>query len=149
MRIFARMAAAVVFLMAVAIPAGAQHADFVGRWSGELTVLLEVDDEIVQVPRIMNVVIEQVDGNLVRGYRHWQAVDDVPGNVDGVNVLDAREPFIGAIDSDGVTLRLVEVDDFGMLFFERLSAEELEVTYLETAPHAVVFSAVLRKAKDE
>ena len=53
------------------------------------------------------------------------------------------------IDSDGAALRLVEVVDFGMLFFERLSADELEVTYLETAPHAVVFSAVLKKVKDE
>ena len=77
MQIFARMAASVVFLLAAAMPAGAQYADFVERWSGKLTVLLEIDDEIVQVPQTMSVVIEQVDGNLVRGYRHWQAVTDV------------------------------------------------------------------------
>ncbi|MCP4328628.1 MAG: hypothetical protein GY791_09365 [Alphaproteobacteria bacterium] len=96
----------------------------------------------------MSMVIENVDGPLLLGYRTWQAITDDPGNVAGVDVLSAREPFIGAIDSDGVTLRFVETDDPGILFGELLGPNELEITYMEAYPHAVVFTTVLRRETD-
>jgi len=67
------------------------------------------------------------------------------GNVAGENVLSAEEPFIGTIDTDGVTLRLVEIDDSGMLFCGCLGPDRLEITYMETYPHAVIYTSVLTR----
>lgn len=145
MRIF-RTLTLVVFVFAFApTPASAQAHPIVGTWSAQADILLELDDEIVKVPRVLSVMIERVEGQLFVGERKWQAVTDDPGNVAGVDVLRATEPFIGAIDSDGVTLRMVETDDPGFMIGELLSPNELEITYMETWPHAVVYTVVLRR----
>jgi len=123
----------------------AEESSLLGTWSGEIEALLEVDGSIAKVQRVMTVVIEGIDGSHVRGFRQWQALDETPGNVAGDATLSAVEPFIGALDSDGVTLRLVEVEDPGFLFCELLGPDELEVSYMETAPHAVAWTAVLRR----
>ena len=134
MRIFQFVAAAVFFLALAAHQSNAQQPDILGTWSAEANILLELDGEIVKVPRVLSVVIEKVDGALFYGRRTWQALTDDPGNVAGANVLGATEPFIGAIDTDGVTLRFVETDDPGMMFGELLGPNALEITYMETYP---------------
>jgi hypothetical protein len=106
---------------------------------------MERDDEIVKVPRVMTIVIDKVEGALFYGHRTWKALTDDPGNVAGTDVLSATEPFIGAIDTDGVTLRIVETDDRGIMFGEVLGPKELEITYMESYPHAVVYTAVLKR----
>ena len=126
-------------------PASAQDVQLQGAWSGKASILLELDGQIVKVPRILSLVIETVDGQLLVGYRKWQAITDDPGNVAGVDVLSATEPFIGIIDSDGVTLRLVETDDPGVMIGEVLGVNSLEITYLEPYPHAVAYTVIMTR----
>ncbi len=123
----------------------AEEPDILGTWSAETEILLVVEDQVVRVPRAVTVVFEEVDGQLLIGYRGWQALSDAPGNVAGAEVLGAKEPFIGVIDSDGVTLRFVETDDRGHMIGELLGPNALEFTYLETWPHAVAYTVVLER----
>ena len=138
-----------VFSLALSVHhARAQQPDILGTWSAEANILLELDGEIVKVPRVLTVVIEKVDGALFLGRRTWQALTDDPGNVAGVDVLGATEPFIGAIDTDGVTLRFVETDDPGIMFGELLGPNQLEITYMEAWPHAVIYTVVMQRESD-
>ena len=148
MRTLQFVAVAVLSLALFSNQLQAKPADIVGTWSAETNILLELDDEIVKVPRVMTVVIDKVDGALFYGRRSWKALTDDPGNVAGTDVLAATEPFIGAIDSDGVTLRIVETDDPGIMFGEVLGPNQLEITYMESFPHAVVYTVVLKRKTD-
>ena len=123
----------------------AEPPNIVGSWSAKADILLELDDKIVKVPRVLTMVIERVDGSLFFGKRKWKALTDEPGNVAGKDVLEATEPFIGAIDSDCVTLRIVETDDPGLMFGELLGPDRLEITYMESFPHAVIYTVVLQR----
>ena len=148
MRMTQFIAAAVFSLALSTNQSQAQQPDILGTWSIEADILLELNGEIVKVSRLMTVVIENVDGRLFIGRRTWQALSDDPGNVAGVNTLGATEPFIGAIDPDGVTLRFVETDDNGMMFGELLGPDELELTYMETWPHAVIYTVIMRRQSE-
>lgn len=148
MRTFQLVAIAVFCVALVSSQMAAKTSDIVGTWSAETEILLELDDEIVKVPRVMTGVIDKVDGALFYGRRMWKARTADPGNVAGTEVLSATEPFIGAIDSDGVTLRIVETDDPGIMFGEVLGPNELEITYMESYPHAVVYTVVLKRKTD-
>ena len=136
-----------VFALAISVSAsGAQTSDLIGTWTAETTVILESDnDEIVEVPRSLTVEIESVNGFVVQGSRRWNASTDDPGYVEDDAVLRASEPFIGALSSDGKTLRLVEVDDQGMMFATRIGDDQIEITYMETAPHAVAYTAIFER----
>ena len=145
MRILLFSALVIIAFAQTINPLRAQQSDIVGTWSGEITLLLKVNDEILEVPRQWSLVIEKADKSLIRGYHQWKAVTDDPGNVAGESVLVATEPIIGAVDTDGVTLRFVETADSGILFAELLAPDKLEATYMETHPHAVIFTTVLRR----
>jgi hypothetical protein len=122
MRILATLVAALFTVAVSASALSAQTSDLVGSWTAETTIILESDDEIVEVPRTLTIVIESVHGSVVQGTRTWKAVTPNPGYVEDESVLDASEPFIGALSSDGKTLRLAEVDDYGLMFGVRMVA---------------------------
>jgi len=86
----------------------AQASDLIGTWTTETTILLKSGGEIVEAPRKLSVVIEDVDGKFVRGYRTWQAKAPVkPGYVGDIVLSEAREPFIGTVTADGKSIHLV------------------------------------------
>ena len=130
-----------------ATQASAEQSDLVGTWTTETTILLESEGKLIEAPRRHTFVIEEVDGQLVRGYRTWAGQADEPGYVGDVPQNEAREPFIGTLSSDGQTLYLVETEDEGMIFCERIGADRIEMAYMESAPHAIVFTAVLERAQ--
>ena len=70
-----------------------QQPDILGTWSAEADILLELDGEIVKVPRVLSVVIG--------------------------------------------------TDDPGIMFGELLGPNELEITDMETWPHAVIYMVVM------
>ena len=148
MRIVQFAAAALVLMVISAVQPRAEQPDLLGSWSAQAEILLERNDEIVKVPRMLTMVIDRVDGNLFFGRRLWEALTDDPGNVAGRDVLEASEPFIGAIDSDGVTLRIVETDDPGIMFGELLGPNRMEITYMESYPHAVIYTVILIRQKE-
>jgi hypothetical protein len=125
--------------------ARAQDHGLVGSWSGEIEFQLVVDGKVVVAPRIWTIVIEEVDGRNVRGYNHWRAQTDVPGYVEEEKVLEANEPLIGSLDTDDVTVRMVETSDGGELVLQLLGPDELEATYIETHEHPVIGTTVLRR----
>ncbi|MEM7222679.1 MAG: hypothetical protein AAF495_06855 [Pseudomonadota bacterium] len=145
MRVVGLLVVAAITVVLAAGQPRAQAPDIKGTWSGQADILLQLDGKIVKVPRLLQVVIEEVDGNLFTGRRTWQALTDDPGNVAGVDTLAATEPFIGAIDTDGVTLRFVETDDPGVMFGELLGPDRLEITYMEAWPHAVIYTVVMTR----
>ncbi|MEM1130641.1 MAG: hypothetical protein AAGH83_08980 [Pseudomonadota bacterium] len=117
--------------------------DLVGTWVGATTILLMSEGQIVEAPRIHTIVIEEVSGNLIKGFRTWRSpTDDDPGYVGDLPTTDAMEPFFGSISADGDGLHLVEYADHGMLIGKVLGPNAIEFTYMEAAPHAVVYSAV-------
>jgi len=139
-----------IFSLAVsAAPSLAQNSDLVGTWTTKTKVLLETEGgKIVEAPREMSFVIEKVNGQLVRGYRTWMAkIPNQPGYVGETPLKEAREPFIGSVTSDGKSIRLVETEDNGMLFCERMGPDAIELTYMEAAPHPVVYSTILHRKK--
>lgn len=120
--------------------------DLVGAWVGETIIALQSEGEIVEAPRVHTIIIEEVSGNIVKGYRTWRSPDDDdPGYVGDQATTAASEPFIGALSSDGDDLRLVEIEDRGILIGEVLGRDAIEFTYMETAPHPVVFTAIYRR----
>ncbi len=122
--------------------------DLVGTWVGETMVALKSENKIVETPRIFTMVIEEVKGNLLKGVKTWRSPEDKdPGYIGNRLTTSASEPFIGALSSDGDTLRLVEVEDRGILIGEVLGPDEIEFTYMETAPHPVVYTVVYRRQK--
>ncbi|WP_421724624.1 hypothetical protein [Bauldia sp.] len=123
----------------------AQASDLIGTWTAETSVILELDDEIVEAPRIFTIVIESVNGQIVRGTKSWKAGSDDPGYIDDESVFEATEPVIGALSGDGKTLRLVEVDDHGLMFATRIGDDEIELTYMEGPPHAVAYTAIFQR----
>lgn len=125
----------------------AQSSDLIGTWTGEAIIALESEGEIKEVPRTLSIVIDEVNGSLVQGYRTWAAKTDDPGYVLNQEVLQAKEPFLGAISTDGVTLHLVEIEDRGLIFGRRLGPDQIEITYMEAAPHAVVYNAIHHRQK--
>ncbi len=126
--------------------ASAQTPDLVGTWTGNAVVALETENGIVETPRILSIVVEEMHGNQLRGYRTWKSTEGVdPGYVGDQPTTGASEPFIGTVSSDGDTLRLVETEDRGILLGEVLGPNEIELTYLETAPHPVAYTAIYRR----
>lgn len=120
--------------------------DLAGTWVGETVIMLESEGEIVAAPRIHTIVIEEVDGNLVHGFRTWRSPEDQdPGYVGEIATTDASEPFIGSLSADGDRLHLVEFEDHGMLIGEVLGPDMIEFTYMEAAPHAVVYTAIYHR----
>jgi hypothetical protein len=148
MRIVKSMALAATLIAAVSMQSRADDQDFVGTWTGEIIFLVELDGKIIEAPRHWIVVIEKVEDGLVSGFNHWTSKDATPGNVAGVNVLDAAEPVIGTVDADDPVIRLVETDDYGTLLCELLGPDELEATYMESYPHAVVGTTVLHRQSE-
>lgn len=140
-----QMVVALFALTAFASSAASEESDLVGVWKAKVIVALQSDGKIVETPRVMSITIEQVNGSLLRGERTWSAESDVTGNVAGEDVLEASEPFIGAVEADGKTIHLVEVDDNGMMFCELLGPNELELTYMETDGNPVVYTAIFRR----
>jgi len=53
--------------------------------------------------------------------------------------------LIGSLDTDDVTVRLVETSDRGELVLQLLGPDELEATYIETFEHPAIGTAVLRR----
>jgi hypothetical protein len=148
MRILATLVAALFAVAISASTSSAQTSDLVGTWTAEATVVMESDDdEIIEVPNTFTIVIESVNGFVVQGTRTWKAVNDDAGFVDEDAVLQATEPFIGALSSDGKTLHLVEVDDHGLMFATRIGDDQIELTYMEAAPHAVAYTAIFDRQK--
>ena len=148
MRVCQLVAVSIFSIAASATPSLAQQSDLVGTWTTETTILLETEGEIVEAPRMMSFVVEEVDGQLVRGYRTWEAeAANQPGYVGDTPLNEAREPFIGSVTSDGKTIHLVETDDEGMMFCQRMGPDEIELTYMEAAPHPVVYSTILHRKK--
>jgi len=132
--------------MFIGCDAMAQTPDLVGTWTGEVVTLLQSEGELVERATAISVVIEKVNGNHIFGYRTWKIIDKpVPGYVGDVPLTSASEKFIGAISSDGDTLRLVEVEDRGIMFGEVLGPDEIEFTYIETAPHPVAFTGIYHR----
>ena len=130
----------------------AQQSDLLGSWTAEATTLLEAEEKLTETPReltfVHTLVIEAVDGQLVSGYRTWERQTDLPpGYIGDVPLNVAREPFIGTVSSDGKTIRLVETEDEGLIFCERIGADRIELTYMEAAPHALIFTAILERAQ--
>lgn len=122
------------------------ECDLTGTWVGETVIILESQGQIVAAPRIHTIVIEEVDGNLVQGFRTWRSPEDEdPGYVGDVATTDASEPFIGSLSADGDALHLVEFEDHGMLIGEVLGPDRIEFTYMEAAPHAVVYTAIYHR----
>ncbi|MCP4381638.1 MAG: hypothetical protein GY798_09530 [Hyphomicrobiales bacterium] len=146
MRIVTTLVAAMFAVAVSASTSSAQTSDLVGTWTAEATIILESDDEIVEVPRVLSIVIESVHGSVVQGARTWKAETENPGYVEEESVLEASEPFIGALSADG-TLRLVEVDDHGLMFATRIGDDQIELTYMESAPHAVAYTAIFHRQK--
>jgi hypothetical protein len=147
MRFFGYLVAAIFAIAVPASPSMAQSSDLVGTWTAETTIILESEGEIVEVPRVLSIVIESVHGTVVQGARTWKAKTGNPGYVAEQSVLEAFEPFIGAVSSDGKTLRLVEVDDSGLMFATRIGDDQIDLTYMEAAPHAVAYSAIFHRQK--
>jgi hypothetical protein len=145
MRILQSALLAAALSFAVTAQSLADDQDFVGTWTGDITFLVELDGKIVEAPRHWTVVIQKVEGGLVRGLNHWTAKDSTPGNVAGTDVLEAAEPVIGTVDADEPVIHMVEVDDFGTLTCELLGPDQLEATYIELHPHAVVGTTVLHR----
>ncbi|MCG8546272.1 MAG: hypothetical protein MJE12_18900 [Alphaproteobacteria bacterium] len=110
---FFRAAVFAIFSIALcALQAKAQHPKLVGTWTAKADIMLELGAKVVKVPREISIKIDKINGTFFTGSRTWKALTDDPGYVTNANVLGATEPFIGTIESDGVTLRLVETDDF-------------------------------------
>lgn len=64
-----------------------------------------------------------------------------------VPLNEVREPFIGSVTSDGKTIRPVETDDENLMSCQRTGPDEIELTYMEAAPHRVVYSTILHRKK--
>jgi len=143
-----KLAAIVIASISLGGPGAlAQESSLVGTWTAETKILLESEGALIEAPRQLSFVIEDVDGQFVRGYRTWKAqVENQPGYVGNTPLEEAREPFIGTVSADGKSIRLVEVEDEGMMFCERTGPDEIEFTYMETAPHPVVYTAIFHRA---
>ncbi len=140
--------AAVLLFVVHVEQAGAQQPDLLGTWTAKATILMQLESGVVQAPRQMSLTFEKQDGQLVRGYKDWSGSTDDPGHIGDEKVLAAKEPFIGTISQDGQTLRLVETGDSGHMFCALIGPDELEVTYMEAAPHAVAWTAVMRRVAE-
>jgi len=147
MRVAQLASMAILSAVAGIVPASGQTSDLVGTWTAEITIALQSEGQVVEVDRDWLFVVEEVDGSLVRGYHAWLAESDDPGYVEDKPVLTASEPFVGAVSSDGKILHLVEINDQGLMFGELIGPGKLEISYMEVAPHAVVFSTVLSRAE--
>lgn len=144
------MAPALTFTSMALLTQGA-HAeppDILGTWEAETHTILESEGEIVDARRGKVLVFEKQDGSLVQGFKAFKALDDEVSYVGNEAVLEAREPFIGTFEPDDVTIRLVELADAGPMVGELLSPDELQMSYIEGAPHPAVWSAVFQKVAD-
>lgn len=93
----------------------------------------------------MTLKIETPDGGLIKGNKHWKKLRGQGGNVAGVDMPEANEPFIGTIESDGQTVRMVEIEDYGLMFGRIIGPDKLEISYMEPHPHAVVWTAIFQR----
>ena len=135
-----------IFLAVTPVPAAAEQPDLIGTWRGEAIVLLQFKNETVQTTQSQILEFTHHEGQMVRGLHLWRALDlDVHGHVAGQHVRAASEPFIGVVGQDGKTIRMVEIEDPGMLFATVLGPNELEVEYLEAGERAVVWNAILKR----
>ena len=149
MKLLKRMLALAIFLALAPNPAEAEPPNLIGRWQGEATVLLQFKTETVQTSQMQILEITHHDGQMIRGLHLWAALEDgIYGNVAGEHVVEASEPVIGVVGQDGKTIRMVEIDDPGMLFATVLGPNELEVEYLEAGETAVVWNAILRRVSE-
>lgn len=125
------------------------QSDLAGAWNAKTTILLVVDGEPLEAEREFSFVIENVNGSLVRGHRAWTATTppDQIGYVGENAVTEAREPFIGVISADGRTIHMVETQDRGSIITNILGPDQIEVTYMENAPHAVVHTAIYKRVE--
>jgi len=134
-----------IFSVITAEAAG-ETPNLIGSWQGEATVLLQHKGETEMTTQHQTLEITQQDGVLIRGIHSWRAGDvAVKGHVSGQHVVEAHEPFLGAIGQSGRTLRMVETDDPGMLFGVLNGTDEMEVEYFESGTNAVVWNAILRR----
>ena len=137
---------ALSLVMPIGAPAFAQDSDLVGTWTASATVLLKSDGEVKKVTNSFTIVFQDVEGSSIQGIRTWKNESGDPGYVGDEATTEASEPFIGTVTSDGNTIRLVEVNDSGLLFGERLGADRIEFSYLEFAPHPVAWTAIFERA---
>jgi len=125
--------------------ASAQQPDISGTWKAEVRNLRPIDGELVQSLLEMTVKIEAQDGGLIRGNKHWKKLHGQGGNVAGVDLPEANEPFIGTLESDGRTVRMVEINDYGLRFGRVIGPDKLEISYMEPYPHAVAWTAIFHR----
>ncbi len=135
----------VVALVLFAFGASAQESGILGAWRAEVSVLRSDGATVTPSRSEITLIFEAQNGQLLQGKKHWKDLEDHTGNVAGSEVREADEPFIGEIESDGRTVRLVEIEDSGMMFCSLRGADELEASYVESAPHAAVWSAVFHR----
>jgi hypothetical protein len=135
----------VVALVLFAFGASAQESGILGTWQAEVSVLRSDGGTVTPSHTEITLMFEEQRGQLVQGKKHWKDLENHTGNVAGNEVREADEPFIGEIESDGRTVRMVEIEDNGMMFCRLLGQDELEASYIETSPHAAVWSAVFHR----
>ncbi|WP_372574775.1 hypothetical protein [Ruegeria jejuensis] len=146
MKLLVGVFVSMMFFLHVVDAQAQDSQSFVGTWTGETTILLDTGKKIIEAPRQQSIIITEADGNLLRGYRTWSALEeDQQGFVGSVPTSDAQEPFIGVIMSNGTTIRMVETEDGGLMFCELISPDQIEMTYMEAAPHAVIYTTVYKK----
>jgi hypothetical protein len=136
---------ALVTLLLLAGGASAQQPDISGTWKAEVQNLRPIDGKLVQSLLEMTLKIEAQDGGLIRGNKHWKKLRGQGGNVAGVDLPEANEPFIGTLESDGRTVRMVEINDYGLMFGRVIGPDKLEVSYMEPYPHAVAWTAIFQR----
>lgn len=148
MQITTSFRVAAILALALGTAQAQDQSNLVGTWTGETTILLDTGEKVIEAPRTQSIVITGVKDNLIRGYRTWTALqNNQKGFVGSVPEDSAREPFIGIIQSNGKTIRMVETDDRGMMFCELIAPDQIEMTYMEAAPHAVIYTTVYQKVE--
>ena len=146
LRAMAMFIALGTMFLVITAEAAAEPPNLIGSWQGEATVLLQLGGETEMTTQHQTLEITQQDGVLIRGIHSWRASDvAIKGHVSGQHVVEAHEPFLGAIGQSGKTLRMVETNDPGILFGILNDTDEMEVEYFESGHHAVVWNAILRR----
>jgi hypothetical protein len=141
--------AAFCLVLVSSVSAGlAQDVSLAGEWSGETIVLVQTDKGPVQARTTRTLVFQPHDGRLLRGHMSWKSLDGVSGHVGNESVVEAQEPFIGVLEHDNTTVRLVEAEDSGICAGRLLSANELQITHVEPAPFALVWTGILIRSGD-
>lgn len=136
----------IIALVLFNVGASAQESDILGAWKAQITVLRSSNGTVEWSRAEITLMFEKQKGQLLQGKKHWRDLEHKTGNVAGKEVPEAEELFIGEIESDGRTVRIVETHDKGMMFCRMLGQDKLEVSYIEPHPYATVWTAIFHRA---